>query len=110
MSDGRSGNHGQMDSHLFPSRGRAILVCASVALIVLACGGLLGVAALAPAPPAVLPFVIAVSLGCTMVAAWELRPWVAILRAYRGSRHARLLADLHSELAALPETEHPLGG
>jgi hypothetical protein len=93
-----------MESHLFPSRGRAILVCAAVALIVLACGGLLGVAALAPAPPVVLPFVITVSLGCTMVAAWELRPWVAILRAYR------LLADLHRDLAALPETEHPLGG
>lgn len=99
-----------MSSHAFPSRGRAILMCVSVALTVVACAGLLGAAALVPAPPAVVPFVIAVSLGCSMLAAWELRPWVAILRAYGGSRHARLLADLHRELAALPEVDHPLGG
>jgi hypothetical protein len=92
-----------------PSRREAILVCAFVVLTALTCAGLLSAAALVPAPPVVLPFVIATCIACPMAAAWELRPSVAVLRAGRDG-DARLLADLRRDLAQLPETQHPLDG
>jgi len=101
-----------MTSRPLPTRGQAILVCASVVLSALMCAGLLTAATLAPAPPAVLPFVIAVGIGLPMVSAWELRPSLVVLRAHRyaarAAGQARLLADWRRRLDALPETPHPL--
>jgi hypothetical protein len=95
-----------------PSRREAILVCVFVVLTVLTCAGLLGAAALVPAPPIVLPFVIATCIACPMAAAWELRPSVAVLcagrRAGRRPADARLLAEMRRYLEELPETRHPL--
>jgi hypothetical protein len=96
-------NHGQMSP--LPTRNQAIFVCAFVALTVLACTGLLSAAAIAPAPPVVLPLIIAICIGIPMCGAWELRPAVTTLRT---RRNARLIADMGRFLDTLPETQHPL--
>jgi hypothetical protein len=65
-------------------------------------------AALVPAPPVVLPLVLAVCIGGPMLAAWELRAVFG-----RARRHAPLdsreLGRLRQHLDELPETPHPLG-
>ena len=96
-----------MTSRTIPTRRQAILVCAFAAFTALVCGGLLLAAALIPAPPAVLPLVVAVCIPAPMLAAWDLRPSVGVLRARRADRD-RLLAEMRSYLAQLPETDHPL--
>jgi len=103
-----------------PQRTRlpALLRCAFVALTALMCGGLLCAAALVPAPPAALPLLVVVCIGCPMAAAWELPGAIAGLR--RGSRRPRRARGAHAldsreldvlrrQLDALPETQHPLG-
>ena len=96
-----------MTSRPTPTRGQAILVCVFAALTALICAALLVAAALIPAPPAVLPFVVAVCIPAPMVAAWDLRPSVTVLCARRADRE-RLLAEMRRYLDALPETGHPL--
>jgi hypothetical protein len=98
---------------------QAILRCALTALTALACAGLLGAAALVPAPPAVLPFIIVVCVCCPMLAAWEASFSVAALRtksstarvddASPGLLDSRALRSLRRQLDQLPETRHPLG-
>jgi len=85
-----------------------MLLCAFVALTALMCAGLLSAAALVPAPPAVLPFLVVVCIGCPMVAAMELPGAVAGLRGRRPI-DTRALDALRRQLDALPETQHPLG-
>jgi hypothetical protein len=87
-------------------------MCAFVVMTALMCAGLLSAAALVPAPPVMLPFIIAICIGGPMFAARELRPSVAVLRAHRGvrSRDVRALRQMRRYLDALPETEHPLDG
>jgi hypothetical protein len=101
-----------MSSRPLPDRGQALLVCASVAVTVLLCAGLLSAAALVPAPPVALPFIIVICIGSPMVASWELRTSLAILRTrgvLRGRRDdARVLAEMRRYLEQLPETQHPL--
>jgi hypothetical protein len=101
-----------MDPYTIPTRRRAILVCAFVALTASMCAALLSAAALVPAPPTILPFLVVVCIGCPMVAACELPRAVADLRATRRSRPSldpRELETLRRELDSLPETQHPLG-
>ena len=87
-------------------------MCTFVALTALACAGLLCAAALVPAPPIVLPFIVAVCIGFPMFTASELRPAVAVIRAHSGrrSRDGRVLAEMRRFLDALPEVPHPLDG
>jgi hypothetical protein len=103
-----------MSSSPLPTRGQALFVCATLALTVLACAGLLFAAALVPAPPAVLPFVVLVCIGFPIAASWDLRPSLAILRRSGGltrrRSNARLLAEMRAYLAQLPETPHPRDG
>jgi hypothetical protein len=103
-----------MSSRPLPDRGQALLVCASVAVTVLVCAGLLSAAALVPAPPVALPFIIVICIGFPMFASWELRTALAILRmrgGVRGQRgDARVLAEMRRYLEQLPETQHPLDG
>jgi hypothetical protein len=77
---------------------------------VLLCAGLLSAAALVPAPPVALPFIIVICIGSPMVASWELRTSLAILRTsgvVRGRRDdARVLAEMRRYLEQLPETQH----
>jgi hypothetical protein len=108
-----------MTSRVLPTRRRAIRLCVFAALTALMCAGLLTAAALAPAPPAVFPFLVVICIGCPMVAACELPAAIAAVRAGRGraahrARRAsridvRALAALRRELDQLPETPHPLG-
>ena len=75
------------------------------------CATLLTAAALVPAPPAVLPLLVIIGIGCPMVAAYELPRALAGLRRPMRSRavDSRALAALRRQLDALPETQHPLG-
>ena len=82
-------------------RRHAIHACVSVAVTALVCAGLLAAAALVPAPPTVLVFVIVVCIGCPMAAAYELAHAVPALRDPS--------VELRRQLDRLPETEHPLG-
>jgi CHASE2 domain-containing sensor protein len=93
------------------TRGQALLTCVFVALTVVICAGLMTAAVLVPAPPAVLPLIVATCVGCPMLAALELPALVAAWRARRasgGASGARLLADMRRYLRQLPETQHPL--
>lgn len=95
-----------------PTRGRALLRCAFVAVTALMGAGLLCAAALVPAPPAVLPLLVVVCIGSPMVAACELPGAIAGLRRRSAGAHAlgaRELKALRRQLDALPETQHPLG-
>ena len=102
-----------MTSTRLPTRRQALVVCATVVVTVLVCGGLLTAAALVPAPTVVMPFIAVSCVGLPMMASWELRRSVVILRMTGGVRRrrgeARLLQDMRRYLDQLPETEHPLG-
>ena len=100
-----------MMSRSLPTRRQAVLACAFVALTALTCAVLLSAAVLVPAPAVVVPFVVAICIGCPMLAALELPASIAVLRAGRTGRRApdaRLLADMRRYLQQLPETQHPL--
>jgi hypothetical protein len=82
----------------------------------MACAGLVVAAALVPAPPAALPFLIGVCIMCPLLSAWELPLAVAVLRFGRTALDPRTgpldrsaLGDLRRRLDDLPEIEHPLG-
>src|SRR3954451_21999556 len=99
------------------TRRQAVLRCLYVAFTAVMCAALLSAAALVPAPPVVLPFLVVVGVGCPMVAACELPGAIAGLRATRrvtgrGRRVAALdegaLETLRRQLDGLPETRHPL--
>ena len=90
-------------------------MCLFAALVILASLGLFTAAALAPAPPTVLPLLALVCIGGPMLAAWELRSSNALLLARQrvgagadGLDHSAVAA-LRRSLDRLPETQHPLG-
>ena len=69
------------------TRRRTVVTGLAVAFVTLACGGLLGAAALAPAPAVVLPLIIVACLACPMLAVAEFvtsvsRPSVSAGLAY----------------------------
>lgn len=103
-----------MRSAPLPTRGQALFVCVTLALTVVACAGLLFAAALVPAPPFVLPFIVLVCIGFPVAASWDLRPSLASLRRSGGltrrRRNARLVAEMRAYLEQLPETPHPHDG
>ena len=83
---------------------QACAECCLAAVVVVAAVGLLLAAALAPAPPAVLPLVMLAGVGLPMAVAYELPPAVSSFRAHR-----TLVTAMRRDLAQLPETPHPLG-
>ena len=93
-----------------PTNRQAITTCAFTLLSALICAGLMSAAALVPAPTQVLPFVIAVSIGYPMLAAWRSSSSFAVLRHRLPRRRLdeRALGRLRHELARIPETRHPL--
>jgi hypothetical protein len=100
-----------MTPQSLPTRRRAIALCAFVALTAVMCAGLLSAAALVPAPPEILPFLVVICIGCPMVAACELPGALAGLRRPRRvhALDSGALDMLRRQLDSLPETEHPLG-
>jgi hypothetical protein len=97
-----------MSPHDVHTRRHAIAQCAFVAVTALMCAGLLSAAALVPAPPAVLPLLVVIGIGCPMVAACGLPAAITCLRR-RKPIDTRALDALRRQLDALPETQHPLG-
>lgn len=96
-----------------PSRRQALVACISVFLVLLTCAALLSAAVLVPAPPAVVPFIVAIAIGCPMLAGLQLPVSIAVLRATRPRnrmRELRDLAEMRRFLRELPETPHPLDG
>ena len=93
------------------TRRDALLTCTFVALTAVICAGLMTAAVLVPAPPAVLPLIVATCIGCPMLAALQLPALATALRTGRvrgQAPEARLLADMRRYLRQLPETQHPL--
>ena len=79
-----------------------------------ACAVLLTAAALVPAPPPVVPFLVVVCIACPVFAAWEIPIALAVLRLRQPTRRvqpldAEAVGELRRGLDSLPETEHPLG-
>jgi hypothetical protein len=93
------------------TRRQASLTRLFCALAVITSGALFTAAALVPAPPAVLPLVLAVCIGGPMLAAWELRSTTTTRGRRRGRDQidSHALTQLRRQLEALPETQHPLG-
>jgi hypothetical protein len=82
-----------------------VLIVAAFTVLTSAC--VCVAAVLAPAPPGALPMVVAVCIGCPMFASWQVPFALTSLQSRRA--RDRALARLRRHLAALPETEHPLG-
>jgi hypothetical protein len=64
-------------------------------------------AMLVPAPTGAVPFVVAMSVGCPLLAGYGSASALASLRDDRAEHRA--LSSLRAALDGLPETEHPLG-
>lgn len=88
-----------------PARA-ALTVIAALATALLS-AGLCAAAIIAPAPTAMVPLVVVISVGCPIFGVWEIPAAIASLRA--DSERGKALATLRRSLAQLPETEHPLG-
>jgi hypothetical protein len=84
---------------------RAVALCALSALVVLSCTALIVAAALAPAPTAVMPFVVLCGVLAPLALSWDVPAAVSTLR-----RRSHAVAELRRQLASLPEAPHPLGG
>jgi hypothetical protein len=100
--------------HPIPSPRQALLSCLLAVAVAVACACLLTAAALVPAPPPVVPFLVAVCIACPVFAAWEIPIALAVLRTRGLTRRVRPLdsdavGELRRGLDSLPETEHPLG-
>ena len=89
------------------TRSQPVLVLFAALMTVVTSAVLLTAAILAPAPEAVIPFVVIISIGCPVLASWQIPPVVATLRSKRLA--TRALTQMHRGLAQLPETQHPLG-
>jgi hypothetical protein len=90
--------------------------CALTALTAASCAALLAAALFVPAPVAVLPLLVPVSIGVPLFATWELARRIATGDDARepgvpgdAAFEARAVAELRRSLARLPETRHPLG-
>lgn len=99
-----------------PSSRQALMSCVLAGAVAIVCAGLLTAATLVPAPPAAVPFLVLVCIGCPVFAAWEIPVAMAVIRGRRANRaaHRRQLdpeavGALRRSLDDLPETEHPLG-
>jgi len=105
-------------SKSFPTRRQAIARCVLTAAVPLVCAAVLTAAVLTPAPPVVLPVIIALCIGYPMLIAVELPAVLAALGATGSAPPVRrTVTKLHDhevgallrELEQLPETHHPLG-
>jgi hypothetical protein len=89
------------------SRPQPSLILLAAVLTLLLSAGTCAAAILVPAPAAMVPLLVVICIGAPMFASWELPSAVARLRADRARTNA--VRSLMKALAALPETDHPLG-
>jgi hypothetical protein len=82
---------------------KAFIECCWGGVVVVAAAPLLA-AALHPAPPAALAFIVLVGVALPMAVAYQLPLAVSLIRAHR------TVAEFRRDLARLPETPHPLEG
>lgn len=94
-------------SRRFATRAQALLILIVAVVTALVCMGLCAAAILLPAPPAVVPLVVASCVGAPLFAGWEAPLALASVRADRSGRKA--LTRLRRSLDRLPEVEHPHG-
>ena len=92
-----------------PAPRQAALLWVFSALAVVVSAGLCSAAALAPAPPAVIPLVVVVCIGAPALAAWEMSRTIGALRPRPSRLDSTALRTLRRHLDELPETQHPLG-
>ena len=76
-------------------------------LTTLTCSALCAGAIVGHAPEVAVPLIVAICIGCPMLASWHVPGTVVVLRRRR--RAARALAQMRRGLAELPDAEHPLG-
>lgn len=91
------------------TRREAALACLFAALSLACAAGLCVAAVLLHPPVAVVPPLVIACVSCPVLGTWELAPAVAALRQGRADSHRSAIAHFRRSLAALPETEHPLG-
>ena len=82
-------------------RRRLVLSGLALLIVAVACAAVLAAAVLVPAPTAVVPLIVLLSIGAPVATAFDLAGTIASLR----EPHAQLRRDLE----LLPETPHPLG-
>ena len=94
---------------ILPSRRDAMHVCAYAVLTVIACVGLLAAAMLLRAPAPVVPLIAGACVVMPILACWRLPDAVRVLRFSVRRVDPAAMRQMRLALAALPETEHPLG-
>ena len=92
---------------VLPDRAQPGMLLFTAAFTALICIALCAAAILVPAPPAAVPLIALICIGCPMLAIWEVPRALASLRAQRDG--GRAIARLRRSLERLPEVEHPLG-
>jgi hypothetical protein len=91
----------------WPSSSPPALALLAALLTVVTCAALCAVAIVGCAPDDVVPLIVAICIGCPVLASWQVPGALATLRARRRAAHE--LAQMRRSLAKLPDTEHPLG-
>jgi hypothetical protein len=94
---------------ILSSRRDAMRVCGHAVLTVIVCAGLSAAAMLLAAPAAVVPLVAGACVVLPILACWRLSDAVRILSFSVRRVDPVALKQMRLALAALPETEHPLG-
>ena len=84
-------------------------VCAYAILTVIVCAGLSATVMLLGAPAPVVPLVAAACVVMPILACWRLSDAVRVLRFSVRRVDPAAMRQMRMALAALPETEHPLG-
>lgn len=91
------------------SRRDAMLTCGYALLAAVVCAALSAAAVLFKAPSGVVPLVAGACAVLPILACWRLSEAVTVLRFSVRRIDKAAMSDLRRVLAALPETEHPLG-
>jgi hypothetical protein len=91
------------------SRRDAIRVCGYALVTVIVCAALSATAMLFAAPAAVVPFVAGACVVLPIFACWRLSDAVRVLSFSVRRIDPAAIKQMRLALAALPETEHPLG-
>ncbi len=94
---------------ILSSRRDAMRVCGYAVLTVMVCAGLSATAMLLAAPAPVVPLAAGACVVLPILASWRLADAVRVLRFSVRRVDPAAMRQMRQALAALPETEHPLG-